>query len=207
MQMLNTYERLIDEIEQYLKSCKKAAFSSNSITVDRTKIEEMLLELRKKTPEEIKRCIKMNHNYNRIIQEAKQEASRITESAAQEKETFIMEHEIVKEANAQRQMILEQAQEVAKQIIDEAVLQADGIKENMVCYTDDTLMKIQEILQNSLNTTTSHYEHLAKALSDKLNLVVENRKELHQQSIDEVEKMEVSDETHIPIDFEEDDEY
>lgn len=58
MQMQNTYERLIDEIEQYLKSCKKAAFSSNSITVDRTKIEEMLLELRKKRQKKLSVVLK-----------------------------------------------------------------------------------------------------------------------------------------------------
>ena len=53
---MSRIEQLIGEIEMYLDSCKSQAFSnSKRIVVEKDVIDEMLVELRMRTPEEIKK--------------------------------------------------------------------------------------------------------------------------------------------------------
>ena len=59
--MSSRIEQLIDEIEEYIDSCKYQTFSNSKILVNKDEIEELIRELRVKTPDEIKR-------YQRIIQ-------------------------------------------------------------------------------------------------------------------------------------------
>ena len=58
--MSSRIEQLIDEIEAYIDNCKYKAFSTDVIMVNKAEIDELLRELRMKTPEEIKQ-------YQRII--------------------------------------------------------------------------------------------------------------------------------------------
>ena len=53
--MSSRIEQLIDEIEEYIDNCKTQPFSNSKIIVDKEEIDELLRELRQKTPEEIKR--------------------------------------------------------------------------------------------------------------------------------------------------------
>ena len=52
--MSSRIEQLIDEIEEYIDSCKYQTFSSSKILVNKDEIEELIRELRVKTPDEIK---------------------------------------------------------------------------------------------------------------------------------------------------------
>ena len=53
-------EQIIEEIEDYIDTCKGPVFSSgDKIIVERGRIEELLRELRMKTPEEVKRYQKV----------------------------------------------------------------------------------------------------------------------------------------------------
>ena len=58
--MSSKIEQLIDEIEDYINSCKYQTLSKTNIIVNKDEIDELLRELRMKTPDEIKRYQK-NH--------------------------------------------------------------------------------------------------------------------------------------------------
>ena len=60
--MSSKIEQIIDEIEEYIDNCKPHNFSSSKIVVNRDEIDELLTELRMKTPEEIKRYQKIISN-------------------------------------------------------------------------------------------------------------------------------------------------
>ena len=60
--MSSKIEQIIDEIEEYIDNCKPHNFSSSKIVVNRDEIDELLTELRMKTPEEIKRYQKILAN-------------------------------------------------------------------------------------------------------------------------------------------------
>ena len=61
--MSSKIEQIIDEIEEYIDNCKPHNFSSSKIVVNRDEIDELLTELRMKTPEEIKRYQKIISNH------------------------------------------------------------------------------------------------------------------------------------------------
>ena len=69
--MSSKIEQIIDEIEEYIDNCKPHNFSSSKIVVNRDEIDELLTELRMKTPEEIKRYQKIISNQEAILADAK----------------------------------------------------------------------------------------------------------------------------------------
>ena len=64
--MSSRIEQLIDEIEEYIDNCKYKAFSTDVIMVNKAEIDDLLRELRMKTPEEIKRYQKIISNKEAI---------------------------------------------------------------------------------------------------------------------------------------------
>ena len=52
--MSSKMEQIIEEIEDYIDGCKPSPISRNKILVNREQLEELLSELRTKTPEEVK---------------------------------------------------------------------------------------------------------------------------------------------------------
>ena len=53
--MSSRIEQLIDEIEEYIDSCKYQPLSNTKIIVNKNEMDMLLRELRSKTPDEIKR--------------------------------------------------------------------------------------------------------------------------------------------------------
>ena len=82
--MASRIEQIIEEIEEYIDGCKYQALSSSKIIVNKDELEELLNELRSKTPEEIKRYQKIISNQDAILQEARSQAdAMVAEATAQ----------------------------------------------------------------------------------------------------------------------------
>ena len=64
---MSRIEQLIDEIEEFVESCKPQPFSQTKIIVPKDELFELLTELRLKTPDEIKRYQKIIANKDKII--------------------------------------------------------------------------------------------------------------------------------------------
>ena len=79
--MSSRIEQLIDEIEEYIDNCKTQPFSNSKIIVDKEEIDELLRELRQKTPEEIKRYQKIISNKEAILADAQAKADAIIAKA------------------------------------------------------------------------------------------------------------------------------
>lgn len=52
--MSSRIEQIIEEIEEFVESCKYQPLSTTKIVVNKEELEELLRELRLKTPDEIK---------------------------------------------------------------------------------------------------------------------------------------------------------
>ena len=72
--MASRIEQIIEEIEEYIDGCKYQALSSSKIIVNKDELEELLNELRSKTPEEIKRYQKIISNKDAILADAQAKA-------------------------------------------------------------------------------------------------------------------------------------
>ena len=82
--MSSRIEQIIQEIEEYVDSCKFQPLSTTKIVVNKEEIEEYLRELRLKTPDEIKRYQKIISNKDAILEDAQAKADsvRVADSLA-----------------------------------------------------------------------------------------------------------------------------
>ncbi len=77
--MMSRIEQLISEIEEYIDSCKFQALSNSKIIVNKEELEELLVELRLRIPDEIKKYQKIISQQETILNEA--QAQAIVDSA------------------------------------------------------------------------------------------------------------------------------
>ena len=75
--MSSKMEQIIEEIEDYIDGCKPSPISRNKILVNREQLEELLSELRTKTPEEVKRYQKIISNKDAILEDAQAKADSL----------------------------------------------------------------------------------------------------------------------------------
>jgi hypothetical protein len=87
-------EQIIDEIEEYIEGCKPQLLSSTKIVVDKEELEELIAELRSKTPEEIKRYQKIISNKEAILADAQAKADQIIAQAQIQTNELVSEHQM-----------------------------------------------------------------------------------------------------------------
>ena len=80
--MSSRIEQIIDEIDEFIESCKFQPLSATKIIVNKEEIEELLRELRLKTPDEANDTINAaNKQAQEILDSATQDANSIRLSA------------------------------------------------------------------------------------------------------------------------------
>ena len=179
-------EQIIEEIEDYIDSCKGPLFGGgDKIVVDRERMEELLRELRMKTPEEIKRYQKILANKDAILADAQAKSdSLIAEAQAKTKE-MVSQHEIMQQAYAQANEIVTQATAQAQEIIDNATMDANEIRMGAIQYTDDLLANAESIIGHTLDSYTTKYDGLINSLQECYDVVRTNRAELESPTPEE----------------------
>ena len=116
--MSSRIEQIIEEIEEFVESCKYQPLSTTKIVVNKEELEELLRELRLKTPDEIKRYQKIISNKDAILADAQAKAdSLIAEAQAKTKE-MVSQHEVMQQAYAQANETIANANKQAQQILD-----------------------------------------------------------------------------------------
>ena len=126
--MSSRIEQIIEEIEEFVESCKYQPLSTTKIVVNKEELEELLRELRLKTPDEIKRYQKIISNKDAILADAQAKAdSLIAEAQAKTKE-MVSQHEVMQQAYAQANETIANANKQAQQILDEATMDANNIR-------------------------------------------------------------------------------
>ena len=176
--MSTKIEQLIDEIEDYIENCKYVPLSNNMIKVNKDEIEELLRDLRMKTPDEIKRYQKIISNKEAILNDARQKAAALINEAAIHTNELVSEHEIMQQAYAQADDIVTAATEQAQQILDNATRDANDIRIGAMQYTDDLLANAESIIGHTLDSYTAKYDGLINSLQECFDMVRNNRSEL-----------------------------
>ncbi|MBO7386727.1 MAG: vacuolar family H+-ATPase subunit H [Lachnospiraceae bacterium] len=177
----SSIENAIKEIEDYIASCKYQAFSSTKIVVDKENIDDLISELRKKTPEEIRRYQKIISNRDAILEDARSKAETLINEATVHTNELINEHEIMKQAYDQANRVVSMASAQAQQILDNATNEANSLRIAAMQYMDDMLAHIEEVLTGSAQAAATNYESLVNSLNEYREVVISNRNELHPQ--------------------------
>lgn len=179
--MSSRMEQIIEEIEEYIDGCKFQPLSSTKIIVNKEELEELIAELRSKTPEEIKRYQKIISNKEAILADAQSKADQIIAQAQVQTSELVSEHQIMQQAYAQANEVVMIATKQAQEILDNATNEANNIRMGAMTYTDDRLRGLEELLSNSIDTSRARYEKLITSLQGFLDVVTANRSELFPQ--------------------------
>lgn len=177
--MSSRIEQLIDDIEEYIDNCKPQAFSSTKIIVNKDEIDELLRELRMKTPDEIKRYQKIISNKEAILNDARTKAESLIKEATIQTNQLISEHEIMQQAYAQANEVVTMATRQAQEILDNATMEANAVRMSAMQYMDDMLTNLERITAEASRTAAANYESLIGNLNHYHDIIQANRAELH----------------------------
>ena len=207
--MKSRIEQLIDEIETYIDSCKAQPLSGGrKIVVDRDEIDELLVELRMRTPDEIKKYQKIISNKEAIladarkqaetmVNEARTQAEAMLADAGKQKAELIDQHEIMQRAYTQANEIVTEAGAQAQLLLDSAVEDADNIRMGAISYTDDMLQSLQTIIGHTMETANKTFSSFVESMQSSYDVVTSNRNELSGGAVEEEEP------TDYEVDYEE----
>lgn len=194
--MSSRIEQLIDEIEEYIENCKPKFMSNTEIIVNKDEIDELIRELRMKTPDEIKRYQKIISNKEAILNDAREKAEALINEATVHTNELINEHEIMQQAYAQANEVVTMATRQAQDILDNAIIEANSVRTAAMQYMDDILAYLENIIGSSIQSANTNYENLLGSLNQYKDIIQSNRNELHpvEEEIEEVALGEASGE-------------
>lgn len=192
--MSSRIEQLIDEIEEYIESCKPKFMSNTEIIVNKDEIDELIRELRMKTPDEIKRYQKIISNKEAILNDARAKAEALINEATVHTNELINEHEIMQQAYAQANEVVTMASKQAQDILDNATIEANNVRTAAMQYMDDMLAHLENIIVSSTQSANANYENLIGSLNQYKEIIQSNRSELHPTEDIEDVSLESSDE-------------
>ena len=188
--MSSRIEQIIEEIEEYVESCKYQPLSTTKIVVNKEELEELLRELRLKTPDEIKRYQKIISNKDAILADAQNKADAIIAEAQAKAREMVEQSEVMQSAYAQANETVNNANQQAQEILDAATNDANSIRLGAIGYTDDMLANLSNIMTTALNDAGEKYNSFVESLTSCYNTVVQNRSELSPQGAPEEEQPE-----------------
>ena len=183
--MSSRIEQLIDELEEYIESCKPKFMSSSEIIVNKDEIDELLRELRMKTPDEIKRYQKIISNKEAILNDARAKAEALINETNIKTNELISEHEIMQQAYAQANEVVTMASRQAQEILDKATIEANELRMQAAQYTEEQLAGLENIVLSAIQAAGSNYESLLSTLNQYKDVIQSNRQAL--QPVDELE--------------------
>ena len=139
---------LLENLEELLESGAKVPFSTK-VMVDIEELREILEDIRLKLPDELKQAKWVKEERQRIIADAEQEAENVLKDAEGKIVTMIDEHVIMKQALAQKEEIIENANRVSKEI-------SLGTRD----YADALLEKVEDVLRETMEVVHNNRREL-----------------------------------------------
>ncbi len=131
--------QLIDRLEELFNDGKPIPFTHN-VAVDEDRMLDIIDQMRIAIPEEVKKAQQLLSQRDRVMAQAQEEANRTIDLAREKAESLVSKDSITQEA-----------QRRADQIQNQARMAAETTKQDADEYVIDTLDRLQEELERSLN--------------------------------------------------------
>ncbi|MBI3165876.1 MAG: ATPase [Anaerolineales bacterium] len=124
--------QLIDRLEELFNDAKAVPFTHN-VVVDEDKMLELIDQMRIAIPEEVKKAQQIVAQRDRVMAQAQEESNRTLQLARDKADQL-----------AQKDIITQEAQRRAEQILAQARAEAEGIRAEADNYVLDILMQLQD---------------------------------------------------------------
>jgi cell division septum initiation protein DivIVA len=131
--------QLIDRLEELFNDAKAVPFTHN-VVVDEDRMLELIDQMRIAIPEEVKKAQQVMAQRDRVMAQAQEEANRTLQLSRDKAEQLI-----------DRDIIVQEAQRRAEQILAQARADAEATRVDADNYVLDTLMKLQEQIEKVSN--------------------------------------------------------
>ena len=124
--------QLIDRLEELFNDAKAVPFTHN-VVVDEDKMLELIDQMRIAIPEEVKKAQQLVAQRDRVMAQAQEEANRTLQIARDKADQLV-----------QKDIVTQEAQRRADQILAQARAEAEGIRADADNYVLDTLIQLQD---------------------------------------------------------------
>jgi cell division septum initiation protein DivIVA len=171
-------EQEIDDIFDFVESCRMQRLSSTKVVIPKDELYDLLDDLRRDIPDEIKKYQKVLRQREKILDDAKSQADTILSDAQEQYKALVEEHAIMQEAYQQADITLREANEQAAQIVANARKQAEEIGNGAIYYTRDMLEQAEQTMAAALEAATNNARALEAAMQGHLDIIRQNKSEL-----------------------------
>lgn len=145
---------LLETLEDILESSKTIPFTDKSM-IEKDQLLDIIKEIRLKLPDELKQAKWIKEERERIIAEAQKDADDIMKEAENIIISKIDEHEITKKAYDKKNEIIEEANQMYREMKNGANDYIDEILsniENSMLELGKTLNNVETTIQNAVET-------------------------------------------------------
>jgi len=156
----------LEQIEDILDASKSVPFS-NKISVEKSRIYDVMNEIRLNLPVEIRHAQRIIEDHDKIIAEARSKAAVILKDAEDEAKLLTNEHEIFRRANEQ-----------ATDVIEEAKKSARDLRLNAMDYADEILEKTEGMVKETMGNIDEQFRLVNNYFSQTADVLYENRQAL-----------------------------
>src|SRR5215207_7036467 len=132
-------QQLIDRLEELFNESKNFPFTKN-VMVDEDRMLDIIDQMRIAIPEEVKKAQQLLGQRDRVLAQAQEEAKRTLEIARLKADQLVG-----------KDMVMQDAQRRADQILAQARAEAEGIRGDADDYVIDSLTQLQAELERISN--------------------------------------------------------
>lgn len=176
-------EELIEQMEIYIDSCPGGGMfaGSGTIKVNREELLEMLEELRKTLPVELRESQRILKTRDAILADAKAQATQIMNRAKEEAASLVNGDEVVALANRRSDDILKDAKKDADELKAAAKNNARAVQRGALEYTQEMLEGLQGMYESILKEEKAYFEEILSKLNEEYKKIVTDKKEIDMQ--------------------------
>ena len=171
-------EQLINEIYEFVEECKPTPLSQSKIIVPKDQLLDLIDELKRRTPDEIKRYQKIIANRDTIIAQAEEKAGEIENAAKERAQQMVDETKIMQDAYKQANDLIQDATSKAEEVRRSAEEFSDNVRTGVLSYAGDIMNIVEGVLSSSYNEIKDRNENLLGTIREKLDTVSSNRREI-----------------------------
>ncbi len=174
-------EQVIDDIYEFVESCKLQPLSQTKLIVPKDEMYDLLDELRLRLPDEIKRYQKIIANRDALIADAEEKADAIINQAKEQAAQLVSENEISRQAYEHANGLIQDVTARSQAMLREAAEEAETVRVGALAYTNDVLEEVERVIANAYEESRIKTEEMVGMLKHNLDVVVQNRGELNEQ--------------------------
>lgn len=184
---MSRIEQLISEIEEYIDSCKSQALSKSKIIVNKEEMEELLVELRMRIPDEITKYQKIISQQQTILNDARSQSDAMLSEVKAQADAMIAQateqaNSMVSQASEEANSMVAQANEQTTEMINEHEImqRAYSHAEEVISQANIQAQAIVDAAVNDANNirqgSIQYTDDMLRSLQTILNHTMDNAK-------------------------------